>query len=103
MSRRRFAVRVGYSEELDKLPITGGELELLAQRLRFEGDDWLTLVASSIHVPAIWEENLQLPDDEVLYREQVATVTTTMFRTVDFEVPTDYRKVRYEPSCFLQW
>ncbi len=100
---RRFAVRVGYSEELDKLPITGGELELLAQRLRFEGDDWLTLVASSIHVPAIWEENLQLPDDEVLYREQVATVTTTMFRTVDFEVPTDYRKVRYEPSCFLQW
>ncbi len=100
---RRFAVRVGYSEELEKLPITGGELELLAQRLRFEGDDWLTVVAGSIHVPVFWEENLQLPGAQVRYREQVAAVTETTFTAVDFEVPTDYRKVPYEPSCFLQW
>ncbi len=100
---RRFAVRVGYSEELEKLPITGGELELLAQRLRFEGDDWLTAVVSSIHVPVIWEENLQLPEAQVLYREQVTAVTETTFTAVDFEVPSDYRKVPYKPFCFLQW
>ena len=100
---RRLEVRIGYSKKLESLPAIGEELELLIQKLRFEGDDWITLVSSSTHVPAIWEENLQLPEVQVRYREQITSVTETIFADVDFEVPEDYREVPYDPYCVLKW
>ncbi len=76
------------------------EFTRLLNHLQHAGHGWSQLVPFDHGVPVVLEEAERQPETEFLYREEVTEVEEGEAPAGGYEVPSGYRKVRFDPDCF---
>lgn len=98
--REMFTVRVSVA---DALPGETGlllELRKMLHELERFGQGWSRFLPFATGVPIVWEERQRQPTTEFVYREEVTKIDIRALPPETFQVPKDYKKIRYQKSCF---
>jgi len=75
------------------------ELRKLLNELEHSGQGWSRFVPFTQGVPVLWEEAEHQPETEFVYREEAKEIGTREVPKDSYEVPSGYRRVKYDPLC----
>jgi hypothetical protein len=96
-NRYRVAVTVGSPGEAPAPPEIL-ELEGILNQLRFSGQGWWPKVVAGGGLPLAFEEAELLPEDEVVYREDLLSIGEVEVSAGHYEAPAGYRAIAF-PTC----
>jgi hypothetical protein len=75
------------------------EFTKLLNDLQHEGHGWSQLLPFEHGVPVVLEEAQRQPGTEFLYKEEVSEVTEKETQAETYELPSGYKKVRFDTDC----
>ncbi len=76
------------------------ELRKLLNEIERVGEGWGHLVSLPDGIPVIWEEAQREPESEFVYREEVTDIEEQTVPPATYDVPSDYKKVKFHRECW---
>ena len=98
LDQYRLRVSVTRSDELAGTPVL--ELRKLLNEIERVGEGWGHLVSLLDGIPVIWEEAQREPESEFVYREEVTDMEEQNVPPSTYDVPSDYKKVKFHRECW---